>query len=136
MTRTGRAPKAPHHRQASSLTRTICCLSYSHSVQIFQERETASSATWPRRSPLVRGQSCHAPSGNACLTALEVHGRRPLPSGLVAASDPLGPLVQGEHAAWLQPLPDSLLDAGDPAGAVIDRSSLRLGLYVADTSVM
>ena len=28
---------------------------------------------------------------NACLTALEVRGRRPLPSGLVAASDPLGP---------------------------------------------
>ncbi|MGI5489500.1 sigma-70 family RNA polymerase sigma factor [Microtetraspora malaysiensis] len=68
---------------------------------------------------------------NACLTALEVHGRRPLPSGLVAASDPLGPLVQGEHAAWLQPLPDSLLDAGDPAGAVIDRSSLRLAFAAA-----
>ena len=62
---------------------------------------------------------------NACLTALEVRGRRPLPSGLVAASDPLGPLVRGE-TAWLQPLPDSVLDAGDPAGAVIDRSSLRL----------
>ena len=31
---------------------------------------------------------------NACLTALEVRGRRPLPSGLVAASDPLGPLVR------------------------------------------
>ena len=34
---------------------------------------------------------------NACLTALEVRGRRPLPSGLVAASDPLGPLVRGEN---------------------------------------
>ncbi|MFI6317528.1 sigma-70 family RNA polymerase sigma factor [Nonomuraea sp. NPDC050556] len=68
---------------------------------------------------------------NACLTALDVHGRRPLPSGLVAASDPLGPLVQGEHAAWLQPLPDSLLVAGDPAGAVIDRSSLRLAFAAA-----
>jgi RNA polymerase sigma-70 factor, ECF subfamily len=68
---------------------------------------------------------------NACLTALEVRGRRPLPSGLVAASDPLGPLVQGEHAAWLQPLPDSLLDAGDPAAAVIDRSSLRLAFAAA-----
>jgi RNA polymerase sigma-70 factor (ECF subfamily) len=63
---------------------------------------------------------------NACLTALEVRGRRPLPSGLVAASDPLGPLVPGENAAWLQPLPDSLLDSGDPAGSVIERSSLRL----------
>jgi RNA polymerase sigma-70 factor (ECF subfamily) len=67
---------------------------------------------------------------NACLTALEVRGRRPLPSGLVAASDPLGPLVRGENA-WLQPLPDSLLDAGDPASAVIDRSSLRLAFAAA-----
>ena len=46
---------------------------------------------------------------NVCLTALEVRGRRPLPSGLVAASDPLGPLVPGENVTWLQPLPDSLL---------------------------
>ncbi len=52
---------------------------------------------------------------NACLTALEVRGRRPLPSGLVAARDPLDPLVPGGNGAWLQPLPDSLLDAGDPA---------------------
>jgi len=68
---------------------------------------------------------------NACLTALQVRGRRPLPSGLVAASDPLAPLVQGENLAWLQPLPDSLLDAGDPAGTVIDRSSLRLAFVAA-----
>ena len=68
---------------------------------------------------------------NVCLTAAEVRGRRPLPSGLVGASDPLGPLVRGEHAAWLQPLPDSLLDAGDPARAVIDRSSLRLAFVAA-----
>jgi RNA polymerase sigma-70 factor, ECF subfamily len=67
---------------------------------------------------------------NACLTALEARSRRPLPSGLVAASDPLGPLVRGE-SAWLQPLPDSLLDAGDPARAVIDRSSLRLAFVAA-----
>jgi RNA polymerase sigma-70 factor (ECF subfamily) len=68
---------------------------------------------------------------NACLSALEVRGRRPLPSGQVAASDPLGPFVPGENAAWLQPLPDSWLDAGDPAGAVIDRSSLRLAFAAA-----
>jgi RNA polymerase sigma-70 factor (ECF subfamily) len=68
---------------------------------------------------------------NACLTALKVRGRRPLPAGLVAASDPLGPLVRGEDVAWLQPLPDSLLDAGDAAGAVIDRSSLRLAFAAA-----
>jgi RNA polymerase sigma-70 factor (ECF subfamily) len=68
---------------------------------------------------------------NACLTALEVRGRRPLPSGLVAASDPLGPFVPGENADWLQPLPDSLLEAGDPAGAEIERSSLRLAFAAA-----
>jgi RNA polymerase sigma-70 factor, ECF subfamily len=68
---------------------------------------------------------------NVCLTALEVRGRRPLPSGLVAASDPRGPLVPGENATWLQPLPDSLLDAVDPARAVIDRSSLRLAFAAA-----
>jgi RNA polymerase sigma-70 factor, ECF subfamily len=34
---------------------------------------------------------------NACLTALEARGRRPLPSGVVAASDPLRPFVQGEN---------------------------------------
>jgi RNA polymerase sigma-70 factor, ECF subfamily len=67
---------------------------------------------------------------NACLTASEVRARRPLPSGLVGASDPLGPLVRGENA-WLQPLPDSLVDAGDPASAVIDRSSLRLAFAAA-----
>jgi RNA polymerase sigma-70 factor (ECF subfamily) len=67
---------------------------------------------------------------NACLTALEVRGRRPLPSGLVAASDPRGPLVRGENA-WLQPFPDSLVDAGDPARAVIDRASLRLAFAAA-----
>src|SRR5579862_9299568 len=72
---------------------------------------------------------------NVCLTALEIRGRRPLPSGMVAASDPLGPLVRGENP-WLQPLPDSMLsgsmlDAGDPARAVIDRSSLRLAFVAA-----
>jgi RNA polymerase sigma-70 factor, ECF subfamily len=68
---------------------------------------------------------------NACLTAVEVRGRRPLPSGLVAASDPLGAFVPGENVAWLQPLPDSLLEAGNPATAVIDRSTLRLAFAAA-----
>ncbi|MEE4546338.1 sigma-70 family RNA polymerase sigma factor [Streptomyces sp. V4-01] len=67
---------------------------------------------------------------NVCLTALEARGRRPLPSGLVAASDPLGPLVLGE-TPWLQPLPDPMPAAGDPAGAAIDRSSLRLAFAAA-----
>jgi RNA polymerase sigma-70 factor (ECF subfamily) len=68
---------------------------------------------------------------NACLTALQVRGRRPLPSGLVTASEPLAPFEPGENATWLQPLPDSLLEATDPAGTVIDRSSLRLAFAAA-----
>jgi RNA polymerase sigma-70 factor (ECF subfamily) len=68
---------------------------------------------------------------NVCLTALEGRGRRPLPSGLVAASEPLAPFVPGERAAWLQPLPDSLLEGSDPAAAVVDRSSLRLAFAAA-----
>jgi len=68
---------------------------------------------------------------NVCLTALKARGRRPLPSGLVAASEPLAPLAPGENLAWLQPLPDSMVDAGDPAGIVIDRSSLRLAFAAA-----
>ncbi|MER5353158.1 sigma-70 family RNA polymerase sigma factor [Kitasatospora sp. NPDC002551] len=68
---------------------------------------------------------------NACLTALKAHGRRPLPSGLVAESEPLAPLVLGDDVPWLQPLPDSLLRTADPAGAVIDRSSLRLAFAAA-----
>jgi RNA polymerase sigma-70 factor (ECF subfamily) len=68
---------------------------------------------------------------NACLTALKGNGRRPLPSGLVAESEPLAPLVLGDNVPWLQPLPDSLLTGGDPAGAVLDRSSLRLAFAAA-----
>jgi RNA polymerase sigma-70 factor (ECF subfamily) len=68
---------------------------------------------------------------NACLTALETRGRRPLPAGWVDAREPLDPLVRGESVTWLQPLPDSLLDAGDPAKTVIDRSTLRLAFAAA-----
>jgi RNA polymerase sigma-70 factor (ECF subfamily) len=68
---------------------------------------------------------------NVCLTALEVRGRRPLPSGVVAASDPQGPLVPGENVAWLQPFPDSWLDSSDPAAAELHRSSLRLAFASA-----
>jgi RNA polymerase sigma-70 factor, ECF subfamily len=68
---------------------------------------------------------------NACLTALSSGRRRPLPSGFVAESDPLQPLVRGEEVTWLQPLPDSLLDAGDPARSAVDRDSLRLAFMAA-----
>jgi len=66
---------------------------------------------------------------NVCLTALEARTRRPMPAGFVTASEPLAPLVQREHATWLQPLPDAMLR--DPAGTVIDRSSLRLAFAAA-----
>ncbi|WP_028923467.1 sigma-70 family RNA polymerase sigma factor [Pseudonocardia acaciae] len=67
---------------------------------------------------------------NACLTALEQRGRRPLPSGLVGPmEDPEAPMVRGE-ATWLQPLPDALL-AGDPAAALAARGGLRLAFVAA-----
>ncbi len=68
---------------------------------------------------------------NACLTALRSGGRRPLPSGFVAESDPLEPLVPAQEVTWLQPIPDALLDAGDPARTMVDRDSLRLAFMAA-----
>ena len=68
---------------------------------------------------------------NACLTARAGDARRPMPSGLVAASEPLAPFVPGQEVTWLQPLPDALLGSGDPAGTAIDRSSLRLAFVAA-----
>src|SRR6266487_3989949 len=49
---------------------------------------------------------------NACLTAIERRGRRPLPSGLGGpAGDPAAPLAAAAEVPWLQPLPDALLAA-------------------------
>ena len=49
---------------------------------------------------------------NACLTAIERRGRRPLPSGLGGpATDPAAPLAPAAEVPWLQPLPDALLTA-------------------------
>src|SRR3954470_649478 len=46
---------------------------------------------------------------NACLTALESRGRRPLPSGLGAPSaDPDEALVQQTEVPWLEPVPDAM----------------------------
>jgi RNA polymerase sigma-70 factor (ECF subfamily) len=61
---------------------------------------------------------------NACLTALESGSRRPMPSGLVAESDPRRPLVRGEEVTWLQPVPDSRVGG-------VDRGSLRLAFVAA-----
>ncbi|PBC92607.1 RNA polymerase sigma-70 factor (TIGR02960 family) [Streptomyces sp. Ag82_O1-15] len=68
---------------------------------------------------------------NACLNALESRSRRPLPSGMVAESDPLRSFVHGGEVTWLQPMPDALLHLGDPAGAAVDRGSLRLAFVAA-----
>ncbi len=67
---------------------------------------------------------------NVCLTALEGKARRPLPSGLGAAStDPETPLVPAFEVPWLEPFPD------DPADRAVRRDSLRLALVAAMQSL-
>src|SRR5215471_13504502 len=71
---------------------------------------------------------------NACLTAIERRGRRPLPSGLGGPDgDPAAPLVAAAEVPWLQPLPDALLAAGhdDPAAVAASRAGVRLALVAA-----
>ena len=71
---------------------------------------------------------------NACLTALERRGRRPLPSGLGAPSgDPETPVVAGSEVPWLQPLPDALLagEHDDPAAVTVSRAGIRLAFVAA-----
>ncbi len=71
---------------------------------------------------------------NACLTAIERRGRRPLPSGLGApAQDADAPLEAGPEVPWLQPLPDALLarEHEDPAAVAVSRASIRLAFVAA-----
>jgi RNA polymerase sigma-70 factor, ECF subfamily len=71
---------------------------------------------------------------NACLTAIERRGRRPLPSGLGSpGEDPAAPLVAAAEVPWLQPLPDALLAAehDDPAAVAVTRAGIRLALVAA-----
>jgi RNA polymerase sigma-70 factor, ECF subfamily len=71
---------------------------------------------------------------NACLTALERRGRRPLPSGLGGpASDPEAPVVAGPEVPWLRPLPDALLagEHEDPASVAMSREGIRLAFVAA-----
>jgi RNA polymerase sigma-70 factor (ECF subfamily) len=71
---------------------------------------------------------------NACLTALASRPRRPLPSGLGAASeDPDAPLVPDFAVPWLQPLPGSYLrrDHADPLARAAERDGVRLALIAA-----
>jgi RNA polymerase sigma-70 factor (ECF subfamily) len=69
---------------------------------------------------------------NACLTALEQRGRRPLPSGLGApATDPDAPPIPAEPGdVWLRPIPDALVtpESADPAAIVAARDGVRLAL--------
>ncbi|MFC4495154.1 sigma-70 family RNA polymerase sigma factor [Streptomyces ovatisporus] len=72
---------------------------------------------------------------NACLTAIESRGRRPLPSGLGAPSDdPERPVVEAPDVPWLEPVPDAMFrgeQPSDPASVVVSRSSMRLALVAA-----
>ncbi|WP_103565194.1 sigma-70 family RNA polymerase sigma factor [Actinomadura rubteroloni] len=66
---------------------------------------------------------------NACLTALEGRGRRPLPSGLGSPSDdPEAPLAPALDVPWLEPFPDARADADA-------RADLRLA-WVAAVQVL
>ncbi|GAB2823901.1 sigma-70 family RNA polymerase sigma factor [Streptomyces daliensis] len=72
---------------------------------------------------------------NACLTAIESRGRRPLPSGLGAPSDdPERPVVEAPEVPWLEPIPDAMFATSqptDPASVAVSRSSMRLALVAA-----
>ncbi|NYI93191.1 RNA polymerase sigma-70 factor (ECF subfamily) [Amycolatopsis endophytica] len=62
---------------------------------------------------------------NACLSALQGRGRRPLPSGLGGPSETIDGPPAPPEVTWLQPLAD------DPAAVVLTRGSLRLALIAA-----
>jgi RNA polymerase sigma-70 factor (ECF subfamily) len=71
---------------------------------------------------------------NVCLTALDSRSRRPLPTGLGAASsDPGAALVEQAEVLWLEPMPDAMVGGGasDPATIVESRASIRLALIAA-----
>jgi RNA polymerase sigma-70 factor, ECF subfamily len=69
---------------------------------------------------------------NACLTALEQRGRRPMPSGLGPPStDPDGPPIPAEPGdTWPRPIPDALVtpESADPAAVAVAREGVRLAL--------
>jgi RNA polymerase sigma-70 factor (ECF subfamily) len=71
---------------------------------------------------------------NACLTALQSRGRRPLPTGLgQEAADPFATLVQQPEVPWLEPVPDVLVHdlPDDPATMVTSRETIRLAFVAA-----
>jgi RNA polymerase sigma-70 factor (ECF subfamily) len=71
---------------------------------------------------------------NACLTAIERRGRRPLPSGVGApGEDPRAPVRPAPDVPWLQPMPGAWLGEtpGDPAAVAAARAGTRLALVAA-----
>jgi len=70
---------------------------------------------------------------NACLTAIERRGRRPLPSGLGGPADPEAPVVAAPEVPWLRPIPDALLtgEQEDPAAVAVSRAGIRLAFIAA-----
>ncbi|MFG3254987.1 sigma-70 family RNA polymerase sigma factor [Streptomyces sp. NPDC048172] len=71
---------------------------------------------------------------NACLTAIEQRGRRPMPSGIGAPSDPERPVSESPEVPWLEPIPDTMFSGdqpSDPASVVVSKSSMRLALVAA-----
>ncbi len=72
---------------------------------------------------------------NTCLSALQHHSRRVLPSGLGTPSgDPSAPPGPADHSVtWLQPIPDALVggDTNDPSAIVATRDSVRLALIAS-----
>jgi RNA polymerase sigma-70 factor (ECF subfamily) len=72
---------------------------------------------------------------NVCLTALQHHSRRVLPSGLGAPSDdPSAPPNSADPGiAWLQPISDARIrsELDDPAAIAVARDSVRLALIAS-----
>ena len=71
---------------------------------------------------------------NACLTAIERRGRRPLPSGVGApGEDPRAPVIAAPDVPWLQPMPGGWLEEtpDDPAAVAAGRAGIRLALVAA-----
>ena len=72
---------------------------------------------------------------NACLTAIERRGRRPLPSGLGGpADDPRAPLMAAPEVPWLQPFPGALTAGEHVKPLTIAGGLLILGGVAAASS--
>jgi RNA polymerase sigma-70 factor (ECF subfamily) len=71
---------------------------------------------------------------NACLTAIERRGRRPLPSGLGSpGEDPEGSVVPASDLPWLEPFPEVMFGTqpADPSAIAASRAGMRLAFVAA-----